>query len=352
MASAGIGQLLHIFGKCAQSSYVTQVRIITGMQIKCWNSTSTASEASSSVSTGVAASDITNQKESGNQFIKFSKAMKAYQERAQAHDKFMFEQIGEYEIGRRHLANMMGEDPETFTEEDIAKSIEYLLPSGLYEPLARPVMKHPSEIFAKKKAAEFDDSGRPFHTLFYTGIPSYYQVLHDLTGKVRELDRFSDRMIRYNVHQDQERTLDIGATDWVTKDQLENILLEKLKDSHYEFFIKSMNRLVDHPYSYRAKDFILRFRKPISSSIKLQEIPKLMFTAEGTPYIATTGGRKQSKASVTVFGRGSGKISINGEGVLYFKNIQDREQAPSEVFCWLSFKALIFSPNHCYSLKG
>ncbi|XP_042213641.1 28S ribosomal protein S9, mitochondrial-like [Homarus americanus] len=91
-------------------------------------------------------------------------------------------------------------------------------------------------------------------------------------------------MIRYNVHQDQERTLDIGATDWVTKDQLENILLEKLKDSH------------------------------------------LMFTAEGTPYIATTGGRKQSKASVTVFGRGSGKISINGEGVLYFKNIQDREQ--------------------------
>ncbi|KAG7169053.1 28S ribosomal protein S9-like 1 [Homarus americanus] len=79
---------------------------------------------------------------------------------------------------------------------------------------------------------------------------------------------------------------------------------------------------------------------------------KLMFTAEGTPYIATTGGRKQSKASVTVFGRGSGKISINGEGVLYFKNIQDREQAPSEVFCWLSFKALIFSPNHCYSLKG
>lgn len=38
-------------------------------------------------------------------------------------DAFMFEQISEYEIGRRHLANMMGEDPETFTQEDIDVSI-------------------------------------------------------------------------------------------------------------------------------------------------------------------------------------------------------------------------------------
>ena len=39
-------------------------------------------------------------------------------------------------------------------------------------------MKHPSEVFAKKKAAEFDVNGRPFHTFFYTGLPSYYQALH------------------------------------------------------------------------------------------------------------------------------------------------------------------------------
>lgn len=31
----------------------------------------------------------------------------------------MAEQVAEYEIGRRHLANIMGEDPETFTQEDI-----------------------------------------------------------------------------------------------------------------------------------------------------------------------------------------------------------------------------------------
>jgi hypothetical protein len=32
---------------------------------------------------------------------------------------FMKQQSQEFEIGRRHLANMMGEDPETFTQQDI-----------------------------------------------------------------------------------------------------------------------------------------------------------------------------------------------------------------------------------------
>ena len=34
-------------------------------------------------------------------------------------DEFMKEQLHQYNVGKRHLANMMGEDPETFTQEDI-----------------------------------------------------------------------------------------------------------------------------------------------------------------------------------------------------------------------------------------
>lgn len=45
--------------------------------------------------------------------------MKAYLERAQEHDDFMHTQNLEYQIGKRHLANMMGEDPEMFTQEDV-----------------------------------------------------------------------------------------------------------------------------------------------------------------------------------------------------------------------------------------
>lgn len=53
---------------------------------------------------------------------------------------------------------------------------------------------------------------------------------------------------------------------------------------------------------------------------------QLMFTAEGTPFMAAIGTRKTSRANVTVYGRGSGRITINGEDILYYKNIQDREQ--------------------------
>lgn len=45
--------------------------------------------------------------------------MKAYLERAKEHEEFMKKQRHEYQIGKRHLANMMGEDPETFTQEDV-----------------------------------------------------------------------------------------------------------------------------------------------------------------------------------------------------------------------------------------
>lgn len=52
-----------------------------------------------------------------------SKAMKAYLERAKEHDDFMKQQNTEYQIGKRHLANMMGADPETFTQDDIDVNI-------------------------------------------------------------------------------------------------------------------------------------------------------------------------------------------------------------------------------------
>lgn len=33
--------------------------------------------------------------------------------------EFIQKQVEEFNIGKRHLANMMGEDPENFTQEDI-----------------------------------------------------------------------------------------------------------------------------------------------------------------------------------------------------------------------------------------
>lgn len=39
-------------------------------------------------------------------------------------DAMMLEEISQYEIGRRHLANIMGADPESFSQEDIDVSLK------------------------------------------------------------------------------------------------------------------------------------------------------------------------------------------------------------------------------------
>lgn len=44
--------------------------------------------------------------------------MKAYLERAREHDEFMKTQKHEFDVGKRHLANMMGESPETFESQE------------------------------------------------------------------------------------------------------------------------------------------------------------------------------------------------------------------------------------------
>lgn len=61
-----------------------------------------------------------------------SKAMKAYLERAKEYEEFMKTQRHEYQLGKRHLANMMGEDPETFTQEDVDVSFEIIPVCSLY----------------------------------------------------------------------------------------------------------------------------------------------------------------------------------------------------------------------------
>ena len=53
--------------------------------------------------------------------------------------------------GKRWLARMMGEDPDNFSQKDVDEAIAYLLPSSLFAKDARPVMKHPYDLFPKTK---------------------------------------------------------------------------------------------------------------------------------------------------------------------------------------------------------
>lgn len=68
--------------------------------------------------------------------------MKAYLERARENDEFMKTQKLEYQIGKRHLANMMGEDPETFTQEDIDVSKHAQFLNKIYSWIVLFVERH------------------------------------------------------------------------------------------------------------------------------------------------------------------------------------------------------------------
>ena len=72
--------------------------------------------------------------------------MQYYLEKKRNHDAFIARERSEFELGKKHLANMMGMEVEEMTQKDIDQAIAYLFPSGLQTLSARPLMKPPEEV--------------------------------------------------------------------------------------------------------------------------------------------------------------------------------------------------------------
>ncbi|XP_017119716.1 28S ribosomal protein S9, mitochondrial [Drosophila elegans] len=258
---------------------------------------------------------------------KVSKAMRAYLKRANEHDEFMKTQHLEFQIGKRHLANMMGADAETFTQQDIDEAISYLFPSGLYDQKARPAMKSPDVVFPARKAAEFDETGRPYHSMFYTGKPNFFQLLHNIVEETNKLADLEERLLRRGNKPDENQKLEMAGFQLLPKDQLEILLVESIADIEYSNFTKSMERLIASPYAYKSKAFIERFLKPLMDQSKQLEVPKPKIDEQGRQYITTYEClRKTARADVTVRLPGTGKISINGKDISYFEDENCKEQ--------------------------
>ncbi|OQV24434.1 28S ribosomal protein S9, mitochondrial [Hypsibius exemplaris] len=256
--------------------------------------------------------------------VKVNKAMRAYLERAQAHNMFMKQQTSEFEIGRRHLANMMGEDPETFTQEDIDRSIQYLLPSNLFQRSSRPIMRPPEEVFPQQKEAQFGLDGRPFHPLFYTGKPNYYQILHDIRDWTLQLNVLEDERVRKG-RAPPDKKLNLSGTQWMTKDELATLLVEKMTPHMYRRFILSMERLLLHPYVYRVEEFVRKYRKALIEEVIEIQAPALKKDEAGRSYTEAYANRKTCHAWVTLKD-GTGKVDINGQDILFFPRASDRLQ--------------------------
>ncbi|XP_077369872.1 small ribosomal subunit protein uS9m isoform X2 [Festucalex cinctus] len=241
--------------------------------------------------------------------------------------EFIKKQVEEFDIGKRHLANMMGEDPESFTQDDIDRSIAYLFPSGLFVKKARPLMKHPEEIFPKQRAVQWGADGRPFHFLFYTGKQAYYNLVHETQSKIVNIERHQDRLRAKGLFSQDVKGIPLSTSRWLLKDELEELLPETLSDHEYTRFLQLMERLLSLPYCAMEDKFVLRYRQQLEAPSMKQKISCLEKDEKGRAFSTSQGRRKSSNASVVLRDGGSGSVNINGQNYLqYFSVLQDREQ--------------------------
>ncbi|XP_006883905.1 PREDICTED: 28S ribosomal protein S9, mitochondrial-like [Elephantulus edwardii] len=240
---------------------------------------------------------------------------------------FIKKQIEEFKIGTRHLANMMGEDPETFTQEDIDRAIVYLFPSGLFEKRARPVMKHPDLIFPKQRTIQWGEDGRPFHFLFYTGKQTYYALMHEAYGKLLGIEKHHNQLQAKDLVLENTKTKGLIGSRWLIKEELEEMLVEKLSDQDYAQFIQLLERLLTLQCGAAEDEFVQRFRRSVTIQSQKQLIEPLQYDEQGMAFSTSEGKRKSAKAEAVVYEHGSGKIKVNGvDYLLYFPVTQDREQ--------------------------
>lgn len=82
----------------------------------------------------------------------------------------------------------------------------------------------------------------------------------------------------------------MSGSAWLVKEKLEHILVEKIMDREYTNFVNAMERLVAHPYSYRAKEFIEKYRRPLLQQLSSQlEIPEVQYDENGRSFITVYG---------------------------------------------------------------
>lgn len=84
-------------------------------------------------------------------------------------------------------------------------------------------------------------------------------------------------------------------SDWLDKDQLQERVIEELKDTQYEEFVAIMDRLLQHPYSYKCKEFIMQNRRNLVINQRGREIIEPKIDEDGRKYVTTCGKNKMNR---------------------------------------------------------
>jgi len=279
-----------------------------------------------------------NKHKSNERADKISKAMLYYLDKLTEREKLMKVKTEEYEIGKRHLAKMMGENPDTFSQEDVDKAIEYLMPSGVFSKKARPFLTHPEKYYPKSKIAKFNKDGRPISHLFYTGQSELYQITYEATQKLINLKKIEDAMFlikgkigSQKYQNDKSLTkIDLSGKVWLNAASLANKLDCKISEADFEKFITLLKKLADHPLSMREEPYLKDFLKPFVPPIKMSDILEPMINENGKKYQNIETEMRTATIKLKLI-EGTGNIKINSptEGefdISYFKELIHRQQ--------------------------
>ncbi|XP_065212471.1 small ribosomal subunit protein uS9m [Planococcus citri] len=255
-----------------------------------------------------------------------SRAMKHHLEKVSAWQKFMDEEKHKFEVGKRHLANMMGKSPETFTQQDINEAIEYLFPCGLFVRGARPMMKPPEKIYTGTKEASFDISGRPFHPFFYTGFPNLYQHMSDAVKVLNSLNEFEDKVITGKENGDMYSPIDMKPLRWINYKEAIKKFQEAIPPIEYGNFINTLTVMAEHPYASKFADFFSNYTHYLSVSTNRVQIDTIEVLEDGRKRVVIDDiHRRTSVVSVTAYYPGTGLFSIDGKDIHYFQDVQAKE---------------------------
>ncbi|NXS27395.1 RT09 protein, partial [Pomatostomus ruficeps] len=119
----------------------------------------------------------------------------------------------------------------------------------------------------------------------------------------------------------------LAGSRWLTKIELEEMLLEKLSDDDYSRFIQLLQKLVTLPCADIEEKYIQKFSKELPVQLQKVVIEPLQYDERGVAFSTGEGKRKTASATAVVYDNGTGKITVNGTDILhYFPVLQDREQ--------------------------
>ncbi|XP_046849558.1 28S ribosomal protein S9, mitochondrial-like isoform X2 [Xenia sp. Carnegie-2017] len=256
----------------------------------------------------------------------------------QSNVEFMAEEVKKYEMGKRWLAKMMGVDVETFTDNDVQESLQYLLPTKLFAKDARPVMKHPTELFPGSKS-NLDENDRPLHAAFYTGSIAFHDLIYDISRHRRPRESASNKdSEEVDVKSEDDQGDDTKSKDtrkmrWLTHLEMQAVLKEELALKDYNVLIHRLKKLTDDKKldnSEEINKFLKRFKTPVVDEASQFHTEKL--DEDGRAH--GRGYRKRAMAEVWI-SNGTGEVVINDVPIIeYFPKQEDRNQV------WHPFIAL------------